>query len=322
MLPFLDEERREAHKLRNLLHSGLLVVGLGLLLAVCAWLIWGWTGILWAFLLVGLILFLAPRVSPATIMRMYRAVPVDPKHGAQLYRIVAILADRAELPGLPRLFVIPSATLNAFATGSPDNAYVAVTEGLLRRLNLREITGVIAHEMSHIRNNDLWIMGLADMMSRITQLLSFAGLFLLLLNLPFALLGKTTISWLAALLLYLAPTIGSFLQLALSRAREYDADLEGAQLTGDPEGLASALNKLERYQGRFWEELVFPGRRIPYPSILRSHPSTQERVRRLLELRPKLPPVTVPNEPIITMVGSGPAKLHPRYHWPWPGVWY
>ncbi len=322
MLPFLDEDRREAHKLRNLLHSGLLVVGLGLLLTVCALLIWGWTGVVWAFLVVGTFLFMAPRISPAAIVRMYRAVPVDPRHGAQLNRIVAILADRAELPATPRLFVIPSATLNAFATGSPESAVIAITEGMLRRLSLREITGVLAHEMSHIRNNDLWIMGLADMMSRITQLLSFVGLALIILNLPLALMGKVAISWLAALLLYLAPTIGSLLQLALSRAREYDADLEGAQLTGDPEGLASALNKLDRYQGRFWEELFFPGRRIPSPSLLRSHPATQERVKRLLELRPKLPTVTVPNEPIITMVGFGPAELQPRYHWPWPGVWY
>ena len=322
MIPFLDEERRESHKLRNLLHSGLLVIGLGLLLAVCAWLIWGWSGIIWSFLLIGLFLFIAPRISPGAIMRMYRAVPLDPRHGAQLQRIVTILADRAELPETPRLFVIPSATLNAFATGTPENAFIAVTEGLLRKLDLREITNVLAHEMSHIRNNDLRIMGLADLMSRLTQFLSFVGLFLLLLNLPFALMGKAAIPWMAALLLYLAPTIGSLLQLGLSRAREYDADLEGAQLTGDPEGLASALDKLERYQGQFWEEIFFPGRRIPYPSILRSHPATQERIKRLMQLRPNLPTVAVPNEPMITLVGYGPATLQPRYHWPWPGIWY
>ena len=143
-------------------------------------------------------------------------------------------------------------TLNAFATGSPDNAVIGITEGLLRRLSLRELAGVLAHELSHVRNNDLSVMSLADTMTRFTQVLSYLAVILAIFNLPAWLLGDADMPFAALLLLYLAPTIGSLLQLGLSRTREYDADLEAAELTGDPRGLASALDKLERYQGQFW----------------------------------------------------------------------
>jgi heat shock protein HtpX len=215
-------------------------------------------------------------------------------------------------------------TLNAFATGTPDKAVVGITEGLLRRLSLRELAGVLAHEISHIRNNDLAVMSLADVMTRFTQSLSYLALFLAIFNLPGLLMGESDISLAALLLLYLAPTLGSLLQLGLSRTREYDADLEGAQLTGDPGGLASALEKLERYQGNFWEDLTLPvpGRRIPQPSLLRSHPPTEERIRRLLALesRELQPPIEVVEEPMVSLIGVGPGSMRPRYRF--PGVWF
>src|SRR5262249_40563046 len=138
------------------------------------------------------------------------------------------------------------------------------------------------------------------------------------------LLGDADMPFLGLLLLYLAPTIGSLLQLALSRTREFDADLDGAELTGDPRALASALDKLERYQGSFWEDLMFPipARRIPQPSLLRSPPPTEERVRRLLELddRQLPPPLAVVEEPMVSMVGVSPGSMQPRYRF--PGVWF
>ncbi len=321
--PFLAEERRVAHKIRNIAHSVLLIFGIGVIMMVCAWLLWGLTGIIVAAISVFILFLFGPRISPEMVMRMYKARPIDQRQSPQLSRILEILSDRAELAIKPRLYIIPSTTLNAFATGTPNRASIAVTEGLLRSLNLREITGVLAHETSHIRNNDLWIMSIADIMSRFTQLMSYVGIFIIVVNLPLALIGMATIPWLVALLLYLAPTIGSLLQLALSRAREYDADLEAAQLTGDPDGLANALRKLEHYQGHFWEDMIFPGRRIPQPSLLRSHPPTEERIRRLTELKPEMPPISVPQEvPTIAMGAYRPITLHPKYHWPWPGIWY
>jgi heat shock protein HtpX len=321
---FLDEERLREHKARNLVQSYLIAAALGALTGFSAWLIWSWVGVFMAFLTIGSLYALAPRLPPEIFLRMYRARPLDARHGQHLTSILDALAARAQLVGRPRLYVVPSMTLNAFATGTPERPAIAVTEGLLRRLSLREIAAVMAHEISHIRNNDLGVMALADMMSRYTQLLSYVALFLALLNLPNMLIGEDRISWIAILLLYLAPTASSLLQLALSRTREFDADLEGAMLTGDPAGLASALQRLEQYQGHFWEDLMFPvpGRRIPQPSLLRSHPATAERIARLRELdqRSHLAPLAFPEEPMVTLIGFGPITMRPRYRL--PGVWY
>jgi heat shock protein HtpX len=323
--PLLEPERSREHKRRNMVHSMLLVVGIGLIMLVSASLIWSWTGAVMALLLAFALAAFGPRVPPEVIMRLYRARPLDPRHGSQLMHIAEVLADRAELPAHPRLYVVPSMTLNAFATGRPDQAAIALTEGLLRKLSLREVAGVLAHEMSHIRNNDLFVMGLADIMTRYTQVMSYVALLLAILNVPSLLFGGRTFSWTAILLLYSAPAISSLLQLGLSRTREYDADLEAAGLTGDPLGLASALRSLERHQGRFWEDLMLPvpGRRIPQPSVLRSHPDIEDRIARLLELqrRPQLAtPIKVVDEPMFSLVGVGPIELAPRYRW--PGVWF
>jgi heat shock protein HtpX len=322
--PFLDEAQRRAHKARNALQTVLLVGGLGLVTAFSAWLIWSWAGVLAAAVTIGVIYLFAPRLPPEVVMRMYRARRLDARHGAQLVRIADVLADRAELPAAPQLYVIPSMTLNAFAAGTAEKAIIGITEGMLRRLSLREIAGVLAHEISHVRNNDLAVMSLADVMTRYTQALFYVAIALLIVNLPGIVTGDAEIPWLGLFLLYFAPTIGSLLQLGLSRTREYDADVEGAMLTGDPAGLASALQRLERYQGRFWEDLMFPvpGRRIPQPSLLRSHPPTEERVARLLQLerRPLLPPIAVAEEPMVSLVGLGPIAMRPRIRF--PGVWY
>lgn len=319
---FLDEKARRAHKRRNILHSVLLLAGLGAVLAVSAVLMWGWSGILWAGVSIGLLLIIAPRVPPEIVMRMYRAREVDPRRGGDVIAVLAELSRRAELPRMPRLFVIPSVTLNAFAVGSREDAAVAVTEGLVRALNMRELAGVLAHEVSHIRNNDLWIMGLADIVSRFTQALSYTAVLLAAMNIAAMATGLVVISWGAVLILYLASLASSLLQLGLSRAREYDADLEGALLTGDPDGLISALNKLERYTGRFWEDIMLPvpGRRVPQPSVLRSHPTTEERVARLKALKPR--PTRLAGEDVLPTLfpAAGLPIAAPRYRW--PGVWY
>ena len=121
---------------------------------------------------------LGPRLRPETAMRLFRARQLGPGQGGQLPMIVDKLADRAGLPRPPELYVIPSSTLNSFATGTPDRSAIAVTEGLLRRMTMREIIGVVGHEMSHIRNNDLSVMTLADTMTRFVQMLSYAALVL------------------------------------------------------------------------------------------------------------------------------------------------
>jgi heat shock protein HtpX len=324
MTPLLDDESRRAHKASNELQSALLVGGLGLVTAFSVWLLWGAMGVALTLAAVGLVYAFAPRLPPEIVMRVFRARPLDPGHGDQVLDVLQQLASRAGLSNQPKLYVIPSMTLNAFASGTPDRAIIAVTEGLLRGLTLRELAGVLAHEVSHIRNNDLAVMSLADVMTRLMQALSYLAIILAVLNLPAMLLGDSDVSLLALVLLYLSPTIGSLLQLALSRTREYDADFEGAQLTGDPAGLAAALAKLERHQGSFWEDMALPvpGRRIPQPSLLRSHPPTEERIARLeaLERGALPPPLHVREAPMVTMVGVGPASMRPRYRF--PGVWF
>jgi heat shock protein HtpX len=129
-------------------------------------------------------------------------------------------------------------------------------------------------------------MGLADVIAQLTRIMAIGGMLLLMITLPAWLAEYGRLPWLLILVLMLAPTFGSLLQLALSRAREYDADLDAAGLTGDPAGLAAALAKMERLQGGFVERIMLPGPRIPDPSLLRTHPPIEKRISRLLSLFP------------------------------------
>ncbi|EWY36686.1 hypothetical protein N825_26045 [Skermanella stibiiresistens SB22] len=273
------------HRSTNRLHTVLLLTGMVALLVACGWIIAGPEGGLWALVLGGVSLAFAPRMSPQMVLGMYGAVPLHPWDLPKVSAMLAELAERAGLPKVPQLYWIPSPTLNAFAMGTRGDAVVALTDGMIRTLDIRELAGVLGHEITHIANGDLWLMGLADTVSRLTRMMSLFGQILLLFNLPLLLAGAVTIPWGLILLLVLAPTIGALLQLALSRTREYDADLGGATLTGDPMALASALRKLEHHGRGLWESLLMPGRRNPSPSLLRTHPPTEERIRRLASLR-------------------------------------
>lgn len=293
-----DAARRRLHKRRNLLHSALLLGGLAGILLLASWSLWGLETALWA-MAGGLLGFLlSPTVAPDWVMRAYRAQPVDRLTFPEGAALVEELSRRAGLAAVPRLYLLPSATLNAFAVGNRRQAAIAVTTGLLRTLEWREFAGVLAHELSHVRNNDLWLMGLADMLSRLTSLLATIGIVLAVASLPLLLFGYAPVPFLTLLILLMAPVLGSLLQLALSRAREFDADLEAATLTRDPAGLAAALEKLDRYQGRYWEEILLPGRRMPEPSLLRTHPPTRERVERLLSLLAEAESPSWPEGPV------------------------
>ena len=321
----LDPEVREAHRRQNNIQTFALLGGIALLLAVPVALIWGPIGLAFVAGLVGVTFLGARQVPPELIMRAYQARPVTADAAPGLVHILDVLSERAALKERPALFVIPSLTLNAFATGSPGHAAIGITEGLVRKLSMQELAAVLAHEISHIRNNDLTVMAIADIASRIVQGMSYAAVFFLAINMVSLLVdGEASISWLAILILYLAPVLSSLMQLALSRTREYDADLEAAVLTGDPSWLISALQRLERQTGAFWEDLMFPvpGRRTPQPSLLRTHPPTAERVARLkaLDNRRDLPRIDVREAPYISVVSAGPIAMRPRYRF--PGIWY
>ncbi|MEP2452914.1 MAG: zinc metalloprotease HtpX [Nitratireductor sp.] len=282
----LDIVQQQRSRALNTLHTWLLAAGSLSILAASAWAFGGMAALVYALLVGAVSMMAMRRISPRLVLSMYKARPVSRAQFAKGIAVLEELARRAGLPKAPVLHVVPSRLMNAFAVGRREDSAIAVTDALMRQMTLRELTAILAHEISHIAHEDVKVMALADMVSRFTSVLSTVGLLSLVLNLlVFAGGYQAQVPWLAVFVLLAAPTVGGLLQMALSRTREYDADLGAAMLTGDPEGLASALVKLERAQGRLWESLLLPGGRIPDPSVLRTHPPTEERVRRLMALK-------------------------------------
>ena len=280
----VDAKSWQQHRFSNRMQTFILLASMMLFLGLLGWVIAGKLGI-FVLLFSGLFIFLlSPNISPLLIMRMYRAQPLTWQQLPGLYQALEVLAERSGLKNIPRLYYVPSKMINAFAVGRRDQAVIAITDGFLKSFSIREAIAVLAHEISHIRSDDMRVMGLADMVSRLTSTLSLFGQILLLINLPLLLLGEVTISWLVIILLILAPQFSLLAQLGLSRTREFDADLNSALLTGDPKALASALVKIDKIQGGWIERMIMPGRKVPEPSWLRTHPPTEERVQRLLSL--------------------------------------
>src|SRR5262249_19314932 len=284
----LAQQRR--HRRRNAVHTLLLVGISGLLMALIAWSALGLAGLLWAATLVAGSLWSVTRVSASVMLGLFRGRELDEGEWAPLFRIVRELAARADLPSVPRIFYIPCRAMNAFAIGRPGDSAIAVTDGLLRKLTHRQLAGVLAHEMSHIRKGDLSVMALADILSRITVLMSLVGLVAAAV-IPALGLSQSGIPMplVGVVFLMIAPSLGGMLHRALSRAREYDADLAAVALTGDPEGLTQALLVLDRGQEGMWEQLVSPGLRLQNFSIFRTHPHTERRILRLHSLRAPRP---------------------------------
>lgn len=315
----LDVEAQRRHQRRNRLQAALLLGGMAVVLALCAWLVAGEAGVVVVALGGLLALAFRPQVSPQWLLRVYGGQPLPVAAAPEVHRLVQALARRSGLRATPRLYYIPSPMVNAFAVGRHDESALGITDGLLRSLTGRELAGVLAHEISHVRSDDLWIMTLADTLGRLTHGLAYTGLLLLLFGVPLLAAGTATVALLAAVLT-VVPTIVTLLQLALSRAREYDADLEAARLTGDPDGLVAALRRLELAEGRIWERLLVPHRRrTPDTLLLRTHPPTEERIRRLRELVPQQAEFSVPDVlPVTQRYGRvhRPVRLRP------PGVWW
>lgn len=315
----MNQDRVWDHKLRNLLHSALLLGSMVLLLWWIASIFFASPAVPLA-IVAGMALFTLGGVSPRWVLKMHRARALSVHETPGLFRVVRELARRADLQRPPALYLVPSPAMNAFAVGNAEESAIGVTQGLLRSLDRRQLAGVLAHEISHIRNRDLWVMGLARWLGQMTRSLAWLGQFMLLI----LLLGGLAMPWMAVLLLLAAPTLSSLLLLALSRTREFEADLGAARLTGDPMGLASALTRLDAHQGGWWR-LVFPVPRRTQSSFLDSHPATAERVERLRSLvdpaapQPHRPaartrrpvrhqaPVRIP----VRLVDHGPARWPP-----------
>ena len=229
--------------------------------------------------------------SDKLALRMSGAQPVTEEQAPGLYQMVRELCTRADLP-MPSLHVIPQEQPNAFATGrSPKNSAVAVTAGIMKRLSEDELRGVIAHELAHIRNRDVLIQSIA---ATIGGAITYLAYMLLWFGgddeSPLGLVG-------ALALVILAPIAASLIQLAVSRQREYSADATGAQISGNPESLASALLRLEESAKEIPMQvnqaaeplyIVKPFSGGGMAALFSTHPPIEERVRRLRQMRPAL----------------------------------
>lgn len=266
--------------MRNLLHTLVLIAAMAAIAASIGWLVWGEAAVVWAAAMVVVGLAFSQNAPANWILALLRAVPLSPTQWSEGYAMVMELSRRARLDHPPRLYYLATPVPNAISLGRGEHAAIAVTAGLVRLLEEREMAGVLAHEISHFRTNDIGLLNLAAILGYLTFLMAFSGLFLVVWSLPLYWLSGQTPPLLLILVLGLAPHAVTLLTLALSRAREFDADLGAVALTGDPAGLAAALDKLDMPREGYWG-LLFPDRARSSP-WLRSHPSTRKRIERLL----------------------------------------
>ncbi len=272
---------------RNYLKTTLLLAGLsGLLLAIGGLMGGNWITIM-LILAIGMNA-IAYFFSDKIAIRAARAVPVTEAQFPELHQIVKGLADRAGMP-MPRLYVSPSPQPNAFATGrNPNNAAVAVTQGILPILDRRELEGVLAHELSHVQNRDILISSVAATIGAVITWIANLAFFI-----PIGGDDEDGGNPIAALLMViLAPIAALLIQMAISRSREFGADSSGAGLIHDPRALASALRKIEAYSRGTPPATTNPSTAHLFISnpfrggagmagLFSTHPSTAERVERL-----------------------------------------
>ncbi len=270
-----------------IMRTGILLAGLTALFLGAGFLLGGEAG-----MAIALVVALATNLfaywnADTLVLRMYGARQVDARSEPTLYGLVEQLARRAEMP-MPKVYVIDDDQPNAFATGrNPENAAVAATRGLMRLLTAKEITGVMAHELAHVRNRDTLIMTVtATIAGALSMLANFALFFGNNRNNPLGIIGTI-------LIMVLAPLAAMLVQMAISRTREYAADAGGAEICGNPLWLASALEKLEqgaqRIDNTVAEDnpatahmfIVNPLHVRALDGLFSTHPRTAERVRRL-----------------------------------------
>ena len=276
----------------NLMKTAILMAAITALFMALGSMLGGRQGMMLALLVALGMNFFSYWFSDKLVLKMYNAQEVDETSAPQFYGMVRELAQRAELP-VPRVYLIQEDAPNAFATGrNPENAAVAATTGILRVLTERELRGVMAHELAHVRHRDILISTVsATMAGAISMLANFAMFFGGRNN-----EGRPANPIVGILVMLLAPLAASLIQMAISRAREFEADRGGAQICGDPQALASALQKIQRHaQGvpmqaaqRHPETaqmmIINPLAGGGLRGLFSTHPATEERVERLLAM--------------------------------------
>lgn len=281
----------------NILKTGFFLALLTVLLVFVGQLIGGTQGAAMAFGIALVMNVVSYWFSDKIVLAMYRAKPLAEGDAPQVYRAVRELASRIGMP-MPKLYLIPTMTPNAFATGrSPNHATVAVTSGILQVMGEEELKGVLAHELSHVKNRDTLVMTIAAAIAGAIAMLATWARWAMIFGGGRDRRGGGGAMQLIALLAVaiLAPIAAMLVQLAISRTREYGADETGARLTGNPHGLASALERLEAaVHARPLESanpatahlfIVNPLRADAIAKLFSTHPPIEERVKRLRSMR-------------------------------------
>ena len=276
----------------NLMKTAILMAAITALFMAIGAMVGGRAGMMLALVVALGMNFFSYWFSDKMVLKMYNAQEVDASSAPHFYRMVQELAQRAQMP-MPKVYLINEAAPNAFATGrDPEHAAVAATTGIINVLSERELRGVMAHELAHVKHRDILISTIsATMAGAISMLANFAMFFG----------GRDSegrpanpIAGIAVAIL--APLAASLIQMAISRAREFEADRGGAEISGDPQALASALEKIHRYaQGIPLEAaerhpetaqmmIMNPLSGGGLRGLFSTHPATEERVARLMAM--------------------------------------
>ncbi len=276
----------------NWVKTAMLMAAITALFVAIGGVVGGSKGMMLALIVALAMNFFSYWFSDKLVLKMYNAQEVDEASAPQFYRMIRELATRAQLP-MPRVYLITEDAPNAFATGrNPEHAAVAATTGILRVLSERELRGVMAHELAHVKHRDILISTVsATMAGAISALANFAMFFG----------GRDSdgrrsnpIASIAVAML--APLAGALIQMAISRAREFEADRGGAQISGDPQALASALEKIhafaagipfpaaEQHPATAQMMIMNPLAGGGISKLFSTHPATEERVARLMEM--------------------------------------
>lgn len=238
-----------------------------------------------------IIVILAPLIAVHSLSSSRLMLPagtrrLHPAEAPQLFDMLQRLVRVAGLEHVPQIYVLPSGNGEALTTGIGRQARLLLSRGLLQALSNRELLAVMAHEVSHIRNLDLPLFAMAGAMQRLTRMITGFLTVLVIVFFPLILAGVPVVPLRALLYMAVAPLVTVLVQFALLRTREFQADIGAAELTGDPDALASALSKLDALHQPMWNLFILTGqRRSALGELLRTHPSTAERIDRLRSLR-------------------------------------
>jgi heat shock protein HtpX len=276
----------------NWMKTGILFAGIIALFGMIGAAIGGAQGMIFALVLGGAMNIWSYWNSAKMVLKMYNAQEVDETSAPQLYNMVKELAEKAQMP-MPKVYLINEEQPNAFATGrNPENAAVAATTGIMKILNARELRGVMAHELAHVKHRDILISTIsATMAGAISSIANFAMFFSQRDE-----NGRPTNPIAGIAVSLIAPIAAMVIQMAISRAREFEADRGGAEICGDPRALADALTKIDRYAKGIPMEtaeahpataqmmIMNPLSGGGIRGLFSTHPQTEDRVRKLMEM--------------------------------------